>query len=205
MEIKPYEKNAKIHASKQLQQLAAIVREVGWRQPVLVNQSGVIIAGHGRWFAWKSHKEEYELPDIWIMDDAGKVIHGGPATTPMTEEQETIYRIADNKLNESEWDMNIVVGELKLVPNMIDLSGFSVADFEGQLLKQEIEELSKEKGIDLGKYKVVTVEPPESPRLRARVSFYFDTIEEFEMVKKYFGEKNGKLDVEKLRGIVNPS
>ena len=205
MNIIPYEKNAKTHISKQLQQLAAIVREVGWRQPVLVNQAGVIIAGHGRWFAWKGYKEEYDLPEIWIMDDAGKVVNGGPATIPMTSEQETIYRIADNKLNESEWDMNIVIGELKLVPSMIDLSGFSVADFEGQLLKQEIEELSKEKGIDLGKYKVVTVEPPEAPRLRARVSFYFDTIEEFEMVKKYFGEKNGRLDVTKLKSIVKPS
>lgn len=125
MEIKPYEKNAKLHPQKQLKQLAEIVKEVGWRQPALVNQEGVLVAGHGRWQTWKEYGSEYGLKPIWIMDDTGKTIHGAPEETPLTKEQEAAYRLADNKLNESEWDMVLVVEELKLLsPEMVELTGF---------------------------------------------------------------------------------
>ena len=53
VQIKPYDKNPKEHTKKQLFQIAKIVAEVGWRQPVVVNQEGVIIVGHGLCFAWK--------------------------------------------------------------------------------------------------------------------------------------------------------
>ena len=68
VEIRPYEKNAKEHTESQLKQLADIVREVGWRQPVIVTQGGVIVAGHGRWMAYQAHKESHGLKEIWVMD-----------------------------------------------------------------------------------------------------------------------------------------
>ena len=105
-DIKPYEFNVKIHDEEQIEALFRIVKEVGWRQAVLVNQKGVIVVGHGRMLTWERHKGE--LKPIWIIDDAGNTIHGEPETTPMTPEQETEYRLADNKLNESPWDLKIL-------------------------------------------------------------------------------------------------
>ena len=46
-------------------------------------------------------------------------------TVDLTEEKAKAYRLADNKLNESEWDMNLVIEELKeLSEPMLELTGF---------------------------------------------------------------------------------
>lgn len=86
MQIKPYPKNAKKHPDKQLELLAKVVSEVGWRQNTEVNQDGVIVAGHGRYMAWEKYKDKYNLPPIWITNDKGETIHGEHATMPLTEE-----------------------------------------------------------------------------------------------------------------------
>lgn len=94
--IKPYEKNAKIHTDKQLELLAKIVAEIGWRQSVEVNQEGVIVVGHGRYLAWQKFKDKYNLPDVWVIDDTGKTIMGKHDERPLTEQQERMWRLADN-------------------------------------------------------------------------------------------------------------
>lgn len=45
-DITPYENNAKLHPKSQIEALAKIVQYVGWRQPVVVNQKGLIVVGH---------------------------------------------------------------------------------------------------------------------------------------------------------------
>lgn len=124
-DIKIYQKNAKLHPDSQLKSLALIVKEVGWRQPVVANQEGYAVVGNGRLMAWLKYKDEFKLKPIWIIDDKGNTIHGEAEKTPLTEEQERAYRLADNKLNESAWEMDLVIEELKLLSDeMIDLTGF---------------------------------------------------------------------------------
>lgn len=125
-EIKPYEKNAKIHTDKQLELLAKIVAEIGWRQSVEVNQEGVIVVGHGRYLAWQKFKDKYNLPDVWVIDDTGKTIMGKHDERPLTEQQERMWRLADNQVNAMTGiDMSLAVPELKLLDDdMLDLSGF---------------------------------------------------------------------------------
>lgn len=126
MNIIPYEKNAKKHPEKHLKALAEIVKRVGWRQPVLVNQKGVIVAGHGRYLTFQKYGESHKLKKVWVIDDKGKTIQGAPEKTTLSEEDEKAYRLADNKLNESEWDMKLVIEDLKdLSPIALDLTGFS--------------------------------------------------------------------------------
>ena len=124
--IKPYEKNAKIHTDKQLELLAKIVAEIGWRQSVEVNQEGVIVVGHGRYLAWQKFKDKYNLPDVWVIDDTGKTIMGKHDERPLTEQQERMWRLADNQVNAMTGiDMSLAVPELKLLDDdMLDLSGF---------------------------------------------------------------------------------
>jgi len=111
MEIKPYPKNAKKHPKKQIQQVANSIKEFGMNQQIVVDKEGVIIVGHGRYEALK-------LLGMPIKDEYIKVVD-------LTEEQAKAYRLADNKLNESEWDMNLVIEELKgLSASMLDLTGF---------------------------------------------------------------------------------
>lgn len=108
-DILPYEKNAKKHPKKQVEQVAASIKAFGFNQPLVVDKNNVLIVGHGRLEAAKLLGLK-EVPTI---------------TVDLTEEQAKSYRLADNKLNESDWDMNLVIEELKgLSPEMIDLSGF---------------------------------------------------------------------------------
>jgi len=124
-DIKLYEKNAKKHPDEQLKKLAKLVSQIGWRQSVEVNQKGVIIVGHGRFLTWQKYKEEYKLPDVWIIDDTGKTIFGKHDERVLTEQQEKMWRLLDNMLNESEWIEEIKIAELKeLNEEMKDLIGY---------------------------------------------------------------------------------
>lgn len=107
--IKPYEKNAKKHPKKQVQQVANSIKEFGFNQPIVVDQDNVIIVGHGRYEASKL----LGLVDVPVI------------TVNLTKAQASAYRLADNKLNESEWNMGLVIEELKeLSDEMFDLTGF---------------------------------------------------------------------------------
>ena len=108
-DIRPYAKNAKKHPKKQVEQVAASIKEFGFNQPIVVDKNGVIIVGHGRYEAAKA----LNLPTVPVLE------------VDLTEEQANAYRLADNKLNESEWDMQLVVEELKtLSVPMLELTGF---------------------------------------------------------------------------------
>lgn len=111
MNITPYEKNQKKHPKKQIEQVANSIKEFGMNQPIVVDKQGVIIVGHGRYEALKLLKWEIKPEYIKVVD--------------LTEEQAKAYRLADNKLNESEWDMALVIEELKgLSEPMLELTGF---------------------------------------------------------------------------------
>ena len=46
--LKPYARNPRTHADDQVAKLAASLVEFGWTVPVLVDDAGEVIAGHGR-------------------------------------------------------------------------------------------------------------------------------------------------------------
>lgn len=123
MNIKPYPNNAKKHPDKQLKQIADSLKRFGWQQPIKVGDGGIILVGHGRWEAYQKYPEGIKEP--WIINEAGVVISGEAEQRKLTKEEEKAYRLADNKLNESEWDMGLAIGELKgLSDEMVDLTGF---------------------------------------------------------------------------------
>jgi len=107
--VKPYKKNAKKHPQKQIKQVAASIKEFGFNQPIVIDKDNVVIVGHGRLEAAKL----LGLKDVPVLQ------------VDLTKEQANAYRLADNKLNESDWDMNLVIEELKeLSEPMLDLTGF---------------------------------------------------------------------------------
>lgn len=111
MQITPYSKNAKKHPTKQIEQIKASLTEFGVQQPIVVDKNGVIIVGHGRYQAIQ--ELGWEMKPEWIK------------VADLTEEQAKAYRLADNKLNESEWDMSLVLEDLKdLDDDLVELTGF---------------------------------------------------------------------------------
>jgi P27 family predicted phage terminase small subunit len=76
----PYARNARTHSDAQVAQIAASVREWGWTVPVLVDESGMLIAGHGRVLAAR----KLGLSEIPVMVARG-----------WSEAQKRAYVIAD--------------------------------------------------------------------------------------------------------------
>ena len=81
--LKPFPHNARTHTKKQINQIAASIREFGFTNPVLVDQANVIIAGHGR----------VEAAKVLGLDKvpAIRIDH-------LNDAQKRAYVIADNKL-----------------------------------------------------------------------------------------------------------
>lgn len=193
MEIKQYPKNAKKYPEKQLKALADIVAEVGWRQPVLVNQNGVIVAGHGRWMAWEKYKDK--LKEIWVIDDKGNTIMGQAETTPLTPEQEKAYRLADNKLNESDWDMELAIDELREIPDLVELTGFSEDEIK---MFSGLNDAEKSV-VELDRMDVLEIVPPEAVYLKERCVLQVDDIDDYDVIKNAIREK--KLTIEMILSL----
>lgn len=114
MEIKPYSRNAKKHPDNQLKAIAKSIKEFGWQQPIVVDKDNEIIVGHGRWFAYEKYGKEMDLPKPEIKKASN-----------LTKQQVKAYRLADNKLNESDWDMDLAIEELKELDDYhFELTGF---------------------------------------------------------------------------------
>jgi DNA modification methylase len=108
-EIKPYPKNAKKHPQKQIKQIADSIKEFGFNQPLVLDKNNTIIIGHGRFEAAKL-LDMKAVPCLMV---------------DLSPQKAKAYRLADNKLNESAWDMDLVIEELKELDDKIfDLTGF---------------------------------------------------------------------------------
>ena len=106
--IKPYEGNAKEHPEEQIEKIANSIGSFGWQQPIVVDENGVIIIGHGRYLAAKRLKLT-EVP----------VVRSGN----LSPEQVKALRLADNKVAESDWDLDLLSTELDGILD-IDMSDF---------------------------------------------------------------------------------
>ena len=118
--ITPYARNSRTHSDEQVAQIAASIREWGWTNPILVDEDGGLLAGHGRLAAAR----KLGLTQIPTMVAKG-----------WSEAQKKAYVIADNKLAlNAGWDIELLAVELG------DLQGF---DFDLMLTGFSDDELSK--------------------------------------------------------------
>lgn len=131
-ELKPYKKNAKKHPKEQVERIANSIKEFGFTQPVLIDKNDCVVAGHGRILGAKVAGLT-QVPTICLDD--------------LTEEQIKAYRLADNKLNESDWDFSLLDEELGVLADDIDMSlfGFDTEDFVEQNVETEKVEFEKSK------------------------------------------------------------
>ncbi|MDX0679624.1 DNA methylase [Sinorhizobium medicae] len=109
--VKHYSANARTHSPEQVAQIAASIREFGFTIPLLVDEAGELIAGHGRALA----AQEIGLELVPVMVARG-----------WTQKQIKAYRLADNQLAlNAGWDVKLLAAELETLPDMAALIGFS--------------------------------------------------------------------------------
>ena len=105
----PYASNSRTHDDAQVAQIAASIKEFGFNNPVLVDETGGIIAGHGRVLAARKLNLD-EVPTIELAH--------------LTPNQRKAYVIADNKLAlNAGWDMEM----LSLEMGDLDKEGFDLS------------------------------------------------------------------------------
>ncbi len=118
-DLKPYPRNARTHSRKQLKQIAAAIKEFGFTNPVLIDETDRIIAGHGRVAAAKLLGLA-EVPTLQLS-------HLNPS-------QKRAYILADNRLAEKAgWDKEILAVELQgLLDDGFEvvLTGFEVPEID---------------------------------------------------------------------------
>src|SRR5271168_4194434 len=111
--IRPYENNPRLNDAA-VDAVAASIREFGFRQPIVVDEDGVIIVGHTR------YKAALKL---------GLTVVPVHVAVGMTAAQAKAYRIADNQTASiSQWDDDKLPLELIALQEMgfdLNLTGFS--------------------------------------------------------------------------------
>jgi DNA modification methylase len=117
--IVPYPRNPRTHDEAQIVQLAASMERFGVTAPVLVDEAGLLIYGHGRRMA----AERLARAGQAAFSQLPVVVARG-----WTEDEKRAYRIADNQLALlADWDMPMLkleIGDLKLAGFDIPLLGF---------------------------------------------------------------------------------
>jgi ParB-like chromosome segregation protein Spo0J len=115
------ETNPRMHSLEQIEQISASMRRFGWTMPVLVDEEGVILAGHGRVRAAR----------LMGFNEAPVVI-----AKAWSDEEKKAYVIADNQLAEnSEWDPKRLRSEIRsLVAADFDVKLIGIGDDDLQRL-----------------------------------------------------------------------
>ena len=116
----PYARNSRTHSDEQVAQISASIKEFGFTNPILIDEDGLIIAGHGRVQAAQRLKLD-EVPAIVLEY--------------LTEAQKKAYVIADNKLAiNAGWDFDMLKVEFN---DLIDMDfDLSLIGFDGKELNQ---------------------------------------------------------------------
>lgn len=121
----PYVNNTRTHSEEQVNQIASSIKEFGFTNPVLIDEQGGLIAGHGRVMGAKKLGLK-EVPTITLNN--------------LTEAQKKAYIIADNKIAlNAGWDEDLL--QLELIA--LDELGFDYSEL-GFDFDLDIEQLDDE-------------------------------------------------------------
>jgi len=116
----PYARNARTHSDEQIGQIAASIKEWGWTTPILVDETGGIIAGHGRTLA----AQKLGMTEVPVMVAKG-----------WSDAKKRAYVLADNKLAlNAGWDnemLRLELGEIGDLGFDLDLTGFNAGEIAG--------------------------------------------------------------------------
>jgi DNA modification methylase len=142
----PYRRNARTHSKRQIRQIADSISAFGFTNPVLVDRSATIVAGHGRVEAARSLGMTH-VPTICLEN--------------LSEDQIRAYIIADNKLAEKAgWDNSILAIELQYLTTVdlgldVSLTGFEIGEID-LILQESKEQDAEDEAVEISRGPAVT-------------------------------------------------
>ena len=179
-EIKPYDRNARTHSTEQVKQIMDAIKEWGFTNPLLIDEQGNLIAGHGRLEAVKQ-LNKVDFKDEPILELPAIVVKG------LSDSQKKALIIADNQIAlNAGWDYEVLALELKELESVnydLDLLAFdNVDDILGEILDNE---------------NVDEIEPKIAPAEResmATMNFLL-SVEQSELIKDALKKAQGAFDL----------
>lgn len=117
--LRPNSRNARTHTRKQISQIAASIRKFGFVVPIVIDDGGSIVAGHGRWEA----AAELGLAEVPVI-----------RVCFLTDADRRAFAIAENRIAElSGWDEALLTEELRFLLDdgfELEITGFSTSDLD---------------------------------------------------------------------------
>jgi len=111
--LTPNDRNARTHSRKQIRQIADSIAAFGFVVPVLINEDGVIIAGHGRYAAARL-LDLKQVPAIKV--------------TGLSKAKQRALALADNRIAEGAgWDRELLAIELPELAEILVVEGLDVS------------------------------------------------------------------------------
>ncbi|QIK79134.1 site-specific DNA-methyltransferase [Sphingomonas piscis] len=136
--VVPFANNARQHPRAQIRKLQRSLQLYGWTNPLIIDDEGNLICGHGRLEAAKLNGET-QVPVISLGQ--------------MSEADRRAYIIADNKLAETAtWSKALLRSELSGLLELgydIEMTGFEMFEVDGIINFDDAGEESNEDRVDL--------------------------------------------------------
>ena len=127
--LRPDPRNARTHSDKQIRQLAASIDHFGWLGVIVVDEFGMIVAGHARWRAAKLR----EQTEVFVI-----------RARFLTPADRRAFVLADNRLAQlAGWDDKLLAEELNALfadGYNIELTGFTTADLDFSVPEEKVTE-----------------------------------------------------------------
>ena len=163
-DLKPYEKNAKIHTQEQVEQIMKSIEQFGMNDPIAVwGEDNLIVEGHGRLEALK--QLGYEEVECIRLDH-------------LTDEERKAYTLAHNKLTmNTDFDFDILNVELNDIQT-IDMEQFGFMYDIAEEIEKELDRVYTTK-IKIPQYEITGEEPHINDLVdEFKVNNYLKEIEE---------------------------
>lgn len=117
--LKPYPKNSRDHSPEQVADIVTSIKANGFNKPIIVDDRGEILAGHGAYMA----AQQLDMREVPVIQRMG-----------LTQAQKRAYRLADNKVAEgSTWNTPFLqkeLGDLKAMGVDLSSTGFDPREVE---------------------------------------------------------------------------
>ena len=186
-DLVPYDGNPRQMSKEQAEDLQKSLEKFNLAEIPAINTNNTILAGHMRLRIMKQLGRSEEEIDVRVPN------------RQLTIDEEKEYLLRSNK-NTGSWDYDTLAN---FDEELLKQVGF--AEDELAMLKgAEIDDLVEGEDVDITRTDVIIVDGPNAPKLKNRKGFYFENIDDFNKVVKFFETKTEyKLDGLKLIEFLN--